>query len=433
MSGTVLINPPFELPERARASYLRSWPPLGLAYVAAALRDAGQAVQILDAVGEQLSVAQVVARIQQGPVPAVIGMTVMAATCGNTLALARACGELEPKPLIVLGGSHATHAAQELVCRPEVDAVVLSEGEVTAVELVTAWVGGERDLSGIPGLALCRDGRPAQTAPRPLVPDLDDLPWPARELLPMERYRQGDGRRIATLVTSRGCPYRCIYCCEPGFWQGRWRCRSAGDVVDEMADLAHRYQPDQLLILDDVFTLNLGRAHRICEEIIERGLSQPWGCQSRVDRVDADLLRHLRAAGCTSIGFGVESGLQEILDRIQRDTTLEETCTSIRAAQEEGLRTIGYFMLGLPGETAASMEATVSFACSLGLDEAWFSAATPYPGTEMAHRAGELGLKVLQTDWTSYDFTTATCTVEGLDPVAIQTKVREAYQRFYRR
>lgn len=428
----ILVNPPFQAPSRARSSYLKTWPPLGLAYMGAVLGRSHPEVrvQIVDAVADRLDVETVVRRVA-AEAPLLVGITVMAATCATALDIAHCLKATPNAPQITLGGPHATFTAHDLLAHPEIDFVVRGEGEETLAELV-AHLQTERSApQHIAGLAFRSNGRITQTPERSLTADLDTLPFPARHLLNMDSYRRADGKRIATLISSRGCPYRCAYCCESRFWRGQWRARSPENVVDELEQVLRVYSPDVVLFLDDAFTIDTERAQQVCELILSRDMQIKWGCQSRVDRVQVDLLRKMRQAGCTTIGFGIESGSQAILEGVGRRTTLEQTRASVVLAREAGLRVLGYFMLGLPQETEATMDATIELAMELGLDEAWFSIATPYPGTDLYERADEYGITLFSKDWINYDFTQTTCQVGDLAPDLVQCKLIEAYRRFY--
>jgi len=205
-------------------------------------------------------------------------------------------------------------------------------------------------------------------------------------LLPWRRYEphppHGRALPFAAIITSRGCPYRCSYCSKPIFGS-KFRAQSPERVVDEVAYYKDRFGVKELAFYDDVFTLNKKRAYAIAEEIIKRGLKIGWTCETRVNLVDKDLLSHMKQAGCYAIAYGIESASPEILDTLNKGITIDEVEEAIRLTQEVGLQTIGYFMIGSPGESPETIGKTIEFAKKLKLDFAQFAITTPFPGTEL--------------------------------------------------
>jgi len=282
---------------------------------------------------------------------------------------------------------------------------------------------------------------------RPLPRDISGIPWPAFHLFKIERYTNlqplTDGldphARAYTIVTSRGCPYQCIYCSKP-ITGNTWRARPPEDVVAEWRYLVEEMGATEIGVTDDVWNLKLDRAKELCRLLIDQGLTRvPWVTihGMRADHTDAELFRLMKAAGCKRVGFGVESGNQAVLDAIKKRQTLDDVRRARRAFREAraaGLQTMGFFIIGLPADTEASMDDTIRFALELDPDLANFMIAAPYPGTELwdiARRDGRL----FSMDWRDYAIHDEKARYElpGLPPELVERKWHDAYRRFYLR
>ncbi len=374
MLKVTLINPP---------QFTRyPQPPVGLALIAAVLEKEGYQVTLLDANALSLQPKDAAALITNTDV---VGLTAMTPTISAAMSLAHHLKQANPGLTIILGGAHPTLLPDEtLTTSPEIDIIVRGEGEETIIELLR----GLRDqpLDSISGISYRADGKVISTAARATSIDMDSLPFPAYHLLPLPRYKphppHGQAWPFATIVTSRGCPYRCSYCSKPVFGS-KFRAQSPERVVEEVAHLKERFGVQEIAFYDDVFTLDKKRAYAIAEGIIRKGIKIFWTCESRVNLVDKDLLRHMKLAGCYAIAYGIESGSAEILETLHKDTTLEQAEEAVCISREAGLQVIGYLMLGSPGETPETIRQTIEFAKKLKLDFAQFSITTPFPGTEL--------------------------------------------------
>ena len=360
-----------------------SQPPIGLALIAAVLEKAGYQVTIVDTNALKLSPEDVVPLIADIDV---IGLTAMTPTINTAIAIARCVKKAYPDLPIILGGAHATLLPVEtLVTAPEIDIIIRGEGEETIIELMRA-LGHKQPLSKIEGISYRKDGRVESNPVCPKIVDLDSLPFLAYHLLPWKRYKphppHGRALPFAAIITSRGCPYRCSYCSKPVFGN-KFRGQSPEKVVEEINYHKRGLGIKEFAFYDDVFTLNKRRAYAIADEMISRGLKIHWTCETRADLVDRELLRHMKQAGCYSIAYGIESASQEIVNTLNRDVTIEQAEEAVRLSQEVGLQTIGYFMIGSPGESRETIRQTIQFAKKLKLDFAQFSVTTPYPGTKL--------------------------------------------------
>ena len=358
-------------------------PPLGLALLAGILEKQGYKVIILDANSPGFSIDESLKDIAVGEI---IGITAMTPTIGRALDIAKKVKQKQHGCIVVIGGPHVTLMAEEtLKSSTCLDIAVHGEADETIIELVKAFEQ-HTPLEKIPGISFIRDGNIIQTLTRQTLTDMESLPYPAFHLLDLELYQphppHGMYRPFAAMVTSRGCPYRCAYCSKPVFGS-KFRAQSAPRVVDEMVYLKERFGIREIAFYDDSFTLDKKRVHEICELVLEKKLKIAWTCETRVNLVDKELLRHMKQAGCYAIAYGIETAAPEIMKVIQKDITLEQVEAAVRAHHEVGLQVVGYFMLGSPGETPATMTQTINFAKKLKVDFAQFSITTPFPSTEL--------------------------------------------------
>jgi radical SAM superfamily enzyme YgiQ (UPF0313 family) len=356
---------------------------------------------------------------------------------------------------IVLGGPHPTVLPEESAAKPFVDVVVRGEGEATWLELLQAWdrgnagLGADRFLDAEDGPILgitYRDsqGEIVSTADRAPIPvaELEAMPFPAWHLFKMERYTnlQPTVDRVLgpslPILTSRGCPYRCSYCSQIG--PRRWRARSAENVVAEWRWLGREWGAAEIGVLDDSFNIDRQRVLDLCRRLGEEGLTGvPWIMINgiRANLADEEVLGAMVRAGCLRTAFGVESGNQAILDAVvDKHLTLDQVRSAFRAARAVGLETIGFFIIGLPGETEQTIEDTIRFAIELDPVVANFSIATPFPGTQMYDTVMARG-RILAETWDDFVFFEGKARFEmpGLPAELVERKWKEAYRRFYLR
>ncbi len=356
-------------------------PPLGLLYVAAALERAGFDVAVVDAPGEGLDQAGFLDRVRTlgAPIVGLSGMTPMRDRIRRDVELLRPLAER-----IVLGGVHATRFRDAVLEEfPQVDALVVGEGEQVAVELLEWWGTANR---GAPPPGVLVRGQPFVEARVPSR--LDELAWPARHLVPQGRYRYlfQTQPRFTTFISSRGCPFRCTFCDKTVGGDG-WRARSAGDIVDELEYLERGLGIGSVCIFDDNFTLRRKRVVQICEEIVRRGLTLDWKCEARVDGITPELAELMAAAGCRTVAFGVESGNQQSLDFLKKDQTVETAEAALLACRSADIETVAYVLVGIPGETPKSSMETLALARRTDVDFIQFSTLSPFFGTELHEQA----------------------------------------------
>ena len=421
-----LVNPPSPSGSTGHLPFAL----LGLGYLAAVLEKNQYEVDVIDCQALKLSYEEFKSEISKRQ-PNIVGMTSTTLTYKSALKLARIAKETCPNCLTILGGPHATFwddkALQEC---PYLDVVVRKEGENTLLELVQKLEAGKsfRDVLG----TTCRkDGKIARNPDRPYIENLDDLPFPARHLWPMERLRKYED--IFYLVTSRGCVYWCEFCTTVRMHGRKYRMRSPKNVVDELEFLHNTYGADQFTFCDDAFTVDQPRTAEICEEIRNRKLKIKWNCGTRVDMVTKELLLEMREAGCSSVWFGVESGSQQVLDAMRKGISIAQTMRAFNWVKEVGLKPVANVILGFPGETKETAWETIKFVEIISPnDVGFYNVATPFPGTPLYDFVKENGwLKV--TDFDKYDtvapiFETPTLSMKELREIREQ-----AFQSFYLR
>lgn len=417
----LLINPSYPFEEFPRLL-------VTLPYVAAALRSEGHEVEILDLLLARATPEKVERRMARFR-PELVGITSVTLNHHLAESIATAVRRCDEQVPIVMGGPHVSFELEGSFRRlPALDYVVIGEGEHTMRELARALAGrlDVRDVRGLAGIDRSA-GQVWKNAPRPLEDDLDGFPTPARELVPLARYLAFDSH--ASVVTSRGCPYECIFCSAPAWTGRRVRYRDPVRCVDEIEALAG-LGFSEITIEDDLFTLYRKHFLAVCGELIARDTGIRWNAFSRVDTISPEIVATMARAGCQAICFGVESGSQEVLDLVKKHSSLAKVKDAMRMAQQAGICALASFIVGLPGETEETLRRTVEFADELK-DEFGslygFHVLSPFPGTEVRAKAAEYGLEILHSDWTLYDANHVVSRTVGASPAAIQA-VSDAYE-----
>ncbi|MCP3682791.1 MAG: radical SAM protein [bacterium] len=366
-------------------------PPLGILYVAGYIeKNTTHKVEVLDADLLGLSDHDVKDEIVRRK-PDVIGITAMTFTLIDCINLSKLIREVDPTIKIVYGGLHVNIFPNETINLPGVDFLVLGEGELPFADLLNNIESPEK-LKNIKGLVFKDNNKIVNTGPRDLIMDLDSLPFPARHLTPYKKYSSLLAKRspVTTMLTSRGCPYKCLFCDRPHLGKV-FRSRSAKNVVNEMQECVEM-GIKEFLIYDDTFTINRQRVLDICHLIKERKLDIGWDIRARVNTVDRELLHELRSAGCERIHYGVESGNQQVLNTLRKGITIEQVQTAFKLTKKEGIDTLAYFMIGSPGETKETIMQSINFAKKLKPGFVHFSVTTPFPSTDLYKLGFENGM-----------------------------------------
>lgn len=419
--------------------------PLGLGYLAAVLREGGHDVFIYDAAIEDVEVDYYLdlGESQNKPYD-LIGITATTPLISDAWEMARLCKKRGM--YVVLGGPHLTIMPTESLEAPHyeyVDYVFKGEAEYSFLDLVNTLEAG-RKPDVYPGIHF-RHGEEIVSSPEsPMIPDLDKLPFPAHDLFKIDRYTNlqplTDGldphARSFTILTSRGCPYKCTFCSKP-VTGDTWRARSVESVVQEWKWLVNGLGATEIGMTDDIWNLKLPRAKELCRRLIEEGLNTvPWVTVHgmKVNHSDLELFQLMKAAGCKRVGFGVENGDEGMLRNvIKKGQTVDMVREAFANAKAANLQTMGFFIFGMPGDTEETMEKTIQLALELDPQLANFMLAAPFPGTAMYDQIVEGG-QVFADTWSDFAiheqkarFTMNT----GYDPELVVQKWREAYRRFY--
>jgi anaerobic magnesium-protoporphyrin IX monomethyl ester cyclase len=355
-------------------------PPLGPMFVAAYLKkNTPHEVEIVDCQVLRLSEDQIRARIRESK-PDVVGVCAWTDFWYDTWRCVQIAKEVDPNIHVTIGGPHIGIYAKETLEHSGCDSVIVGDGEVPMFWLVNALSNGFKP-SHLPGLHLKEHGVKQGHDEFYIHGDLDTLPHPDRTMLPYKMYHSVVAKNdyVTTMITSRGCPYKCTFC-KLSFQ--KTLSRSANDVLDEMDEIA-KLGIREIEVYDDTFTWSKKRLIDICKGIVERGYDFDWAIRDRVSSATPDAMEWLAKAGCRRIHFGVESGSNKTLETIKKAINTDQAIEAVRLARKHGIQVLTYFMLGLPGETLEDMRETVRFAKKLDPDYATFSVTVPYAGTEI--------------------------------------------------
>ncbi|MBA7468016.1 Anaerobic magnesium-protoporphyrin IX monomethyl ester cyclase [subsurface metagenome] len=384
----------------------RRFPPLGLAYVAGALEQAGFQVELLDNYLLKKPIEDVKQEVKR-LAPEILGITCGSVTYKRCIETAKAVKEVLPSCKVVVGGWHPSYLPESMLQHPAIDYVVMGEGERAIVELAKSITKGEDDsaIAKISGLAYRRGEKITKNAPT-FISDLDQVPFPARHLLPMHLYSREmeylSVKPVDTMNVIRGCPYNCAFCETKKLWGSKCRAFSPSRVVEELNHLVSDYGTKGIYFVGDNFTIHKKRTIELCREIKKSKLDLEWVCDTRVDLISRELLKEMKAAGCRTIWFGVESGSSHILKKINKQITLQQALDAFKLCREEEIRTASSFMLGLPGETVKDMEASFKFARKLDPDWVRFNIFVGYPGSDLYDEIMAKGLYDRVEDFVTY-------------------------------
>lgn len=393
----MLVKPKIKFDDRGNVL-----PPLGLAYLAAVLEKNGYDVRIIDAPALDIS-AKNFKRILLSENPDIVGISCNTPEVFSAFEYADLVKEILPKSTVILGGPHPSALPKEtLFENKNIDFVIIGEGEKNIISVVRA-IENESSLKHIRGIAYRSEDQIVITPPSIPVEDIDTLPIPAYHLLPIDKYvfrQKGWGDiKHAIIITTRGCPYSCTYCSHAVFGR-KIRMRSSENVLDEIEYLYNNFGVRSLVFVDDTFTIDRNRVKKICEGIAEKALDLKWSCWTNVNTIgeDIDMLKQMKKAGCMRISYGVETGDPELLKQIKKPITLEKVGETFELTKRAGLETLAYFMIGLPGETKASIKKTKEFVKKINPDYISVTILCPLPGSDLYKEYG----KRLPKEWIRY-------------------------------
>jgi len=437
----LFLNPPFTAYAGLKGHGGRALP-LNLAYLASYLREQKPHIDIavLDCEGLSLSYEQIEDKLRSIG-PDIVAVTAATPAYAQVLEIARCVKGIDSGIRVIVGGPHPTALPEDTLTEGAIDVAVLGEGEITFCEIVDA-IEKNRDFGGIQGMAYRDDSGEIHRNPeRRMIADLDLLPFPARELFPLEVYSPPPTKRVSSkkpgnMITSRGCPYACTYCMASAMWRRKVRFRSVGNVVDEIEHCVKYFGIGELNFHDELFTVNEKRANEICREIQRRKLDIAWVCMVRVDYISREVLKEMKRAGCRKIMFGFESGSQMILDKMKKKAVLEHAEQAVKAVKASGIKTAGNFMFGNIGETEETIRQSIELAKKLNTDTCAFFIASPYPGTEFYEIAKKEGYFRKELEWKDFCLVSNNLPpldLPGLPATRLLELQRKAYREYYLR
>jgi anaerobic magnesium-protoporphyrin IX monomethyl ester cyclase len=417
----LLIEPPYE----RFIGFKSEWFPMGLAYIAAYLEARGHHTAVYHAehgreteykspTGYADNFHRYKQAIESGdhPIwkevreeitlfrPDVVGISALTPKIPSAYKIAGICKETNPDIKVVFGNHHATVRPDEIMANHSVDFVIRGEGEKAFHSLMEILSQSSNDFRSVAGLSFRENGRIISNEPGPLIENLDDLPFPARErLLNLETFTPD---QLSMVMTSRGCPYRCGFCASYNMWGKRVRFRSIENILAEISELKKRYAVRNIVFMDDSFTVSRKRVSEICTALIEQKIDITWSCLTRVNMISDDIVRLMKKAGCTKVDIGIESGNQRVLNLIQKDIILGQIRSAAEILRRQDMFWSGFFMFGFPTETEEEVFDTLRFLYELKPDWANISIFTPYPGTALFNLSLEKGITTVTPDYALY-------------------------------
>jgi radical SAM superfamily enzyme YgiQ (UPF0313 family) len=407
--------------------------PFLLAYGASYAESQGAQALCIDGVAERCSVASVAERVRNFA-PQLIVVEISTTSLARDLTTLAELRQTCPSAKTAIYGSHVDVRPMDGLSSEAVDFVIRGEPEITSVELARALVTGS-DFGEIDGLVyLNGSGQPVETSRRPLIPDIDALPYPMRRNMPLEHYNvPGFPAPVVFMYGSRGCPFKCNFCLWPQtMLRGNFRARNGRKIVEEMAWVLENYPQTKSFFFDDD-TFNLGRVRCLdfADEMKRRGMKIPWGMNARADNWDRELMERLVETGLFTLRIGVESGDPEVLKRTHKDITLEQVVSTLEMAHSLGIRNHVSFVIGLVGETEESVDRTIRFIKSLPVDSVQFSVAVPFPGTDF-YRDVEAAGHLETRDWRKFNgFEDVVVRTDSMSAAAIKRAVVRARRSVY--
>lgn len=384
MPEVLLINPNY-MEELYGRRVMSVHPPLGLAYLASYLKRHKISAEIVDANAHNLSKEEIIKKVISSG-SKIIGIGTTSAIAEMAFELCEKIKEKDSSKIIVFGGIHISCLTEESLRKcTAIDYAVIGEGEEIFHKLILA-IKNKKSVKKIKGIAFIEKNKFVKTSAEELIMDLDGLPFPEKESLPDHLYQPGSefdigikGEKYWEIITSRGCPNKCTYCSSSHFWKNI-RMRSVENIFQEIKQLSEkgvRY----LSFLDDTFTISEKRVVELCEKI--KPLKLKWDCYARVNNLSEKMVKSMKNAGCLGMRIGFESGSNEMLQKIKKNTTIEQARKAMKIIRKYDLKTFGFFMIGLPQDNQKTIKKTIEFAIELEPTFASFAIATPFPGTEM--------------------------------------------------
>jgi len=404
------------------------WPQTSLAYMAA-MAPKNFKVEILDCIAEKIKWSEFKSIIKKKKPRYVVGhvITSLASNDFKTFSIAkRYAGSITCSM-----GPHVTELTKEsFEACPSLDYIIREEPEITFKEMIDA-IENKKSLKKVAGLAFRESRKIIINKERGYIKDLDTLPIPRHDLLPLKQYVYPFiADKFTFIVPNRGCPFPCTFCRQPIMWKYTVRSRSAESIMKELRFLKS-IGINQFVTLCDTFTIKKKVVIELCKKIVDERLKIKWACNSRVDTIDEEMVYWMKKAGCWMIALGIESGSQKILDNVKKEIKVEQSIKTAKIIAKAGIKVYGYFIIGLPGETHETVNQTIRLANSLPLTFAIFHVAAPYPGTNFYKEAKEKGW-LASSRWENVDQGRSTSiSYPGMPSKRILKEITRCYLRFY--
>ncbi|GJM43520.1 MAG: B12-binding domain-containing radical SAM protein [Gemmatimonadota bacterium] len=408
---------------------------------AAILRNAGHQVEYIDCQASGISFEELVPKVVQSA-PDVVVMYVEQIKIHVDTALAEKVQELTSAKVGFVGPFVTPLGTQVVKDTPSVDFALRGEYDESLLEVVDGLAAGTDAWLQVEGISVRHPetGEVLEVGSYRHVQDLDALPFPAYDLVDFSKYHESVFRRkpAATMITSRGCPYQCIYCWFPQTIYGhKWRYQSAERVVAEMEHLHREFGVVEIRVDDDIFELNRDRVLQVCHLLQEKKMDLTWAPQCRPDKMDLELLKEMKKAGCSRILYGCESASQDILDKMRKNGKVEDISNATKWTKEAGIDVHNCFILGFPWDNQGTVEETIRYAYGLNAEFCQFGIATPLPGTSLLKIVQDEGSLVSDSDWSQHDgFSKSAVSFEkngkgGLTQDQIEHYATSAYRQYY--
>lgn len=427
----LLVVPPFPniYSSKAINNPEYSSPPLGVAYIAAVLKENRFKVAIYDMHIKALQPEDIIKQYRNTK-PKIIAISATTPTFPNALRIAKLLKAWNKNIKIVIGGSHATSSPKECIESDSVDYVVIGEGEITMLELVNSIIIDNRSIEDVKGIAYKDiNGDIQYTENQERISDLDTLPYPARDLLDIESYYQK-----GSIISSRGCPYNCNYCSCATIAGHTYRTHSVDYVLNEITFLIKNYGFKYFDFHDDTFNLIPKRVFKFCIEIEKRKMDFQWGCFCRVSNFNLEIAKAMKKSGCEVIQFGVEAGNQKVLNSIKKKIKLEEVENAVIAASKAGIKQVACgFIIGHSDDTEETINETIDFGvklAKLGATSLTISVLTPYPGTEVFNNLGKNGIRLITKDWEHFIFSRVVIEKDNITTKRLRELYAKGVHRF---
>jgi anaerobic magnesium-protoporphyrin IX monomethyl ester cyclase len=413
-----------------KGAWTAVWAPISLATIGAILEKESFEVKLSDCIVENIDFNKLEELIREFQ-PQLVIINTATPSIESDLAVAETAKNIDQKIVTAAFGIHVTALPEKtLNINKSLDLVIRGEPEMTVKEIASLLAEG-KDFKQAEGISYLQNNKINHNSDRPLIQNLDQLPFPAWHLTDVSKYILPFKNKPFLLVdTGRGCPYYCHFCSAGVFYGHQTRLRSVKNLVDELAWVKKNHNVEEFLFWTESFTLNREYANEVCREIIRRNLKISFVCNSRVNGIDEELLLLLKKAGCWMIGYGVESGNQMILDRANKKTTLEEIRRAVEIAKKAGLEVTGHVIFGLPGETKETMAETLQFCLDIDLDFAQFYCAVPFPGSQFYQESIKNGW-IKDFSWPNFEQNSCVLSYGALSGEEIMNFRRKAFRRIY--